>query len=336
MSETNGKNATLKNAALMAGVILLMLVGFEIYLRIGHAREMRAMEERHPNRELYTMRADDPRLVYTLVPNENGANSRGYRDYDYSHPKDSRTFRIIIIGDSVAQGWSLELDEAFGKVLEQKLNADSAFLKYEVVVLARLGYSTSQQLVIFEEEAFEYEPDLILWSYCLNDPAHPFYHNANGELGRYFHRPTLQIGHWFGKRWFHLKQRIRGRRCDNPEFHHFMHCVYWPQVQRDIQRIGEIAEENHVPVVFMIHPVFEERHDDFSDYTLLDVHEKLTGTAADAGLTPLDLLDVFEPYPYEEIKFEWDNWYDPWHPNANGHKIIGDYIFDALVRNGMI
>ena len=39
---------------------------------------------------------------------------------------------------------------------------------YEVIVLARSGYSTSQELIIFEEEAFHYHPDVMLWSYVLN------------------------------------------------------------------------------------------------------------------------------------------------------------------------
>ena len=57
----------------------------------------------------------------------------------------------------------------------------------------RSGYSTSQELVILEDEAFQYNPDLVMWSYVLNDPAHPVYHNANGELGCFWYTPSILL-----------------------------------------------------------------------------------------------------------------------------------------------
>ena len=43
----------------------------------------------------------------------------------------------------------------------------------EVILLACTGYSTSQELVLLRNETFQYQPDLVLWCYVLNDPADP-------------------------------------------------------------------------------------------------------------------------------------------------------------------
>lgn len=327
------KNDMLKNLGLLAGIMLVMFVAAEMVLRSAHRRELQSIESRHPGRDsLKTIPSDDPRLIYTISPAARGSNSQGYMDSEHTKQKPAGVYRIVIIGDSVAQGWEILPALSFAKVLERELNtaADStaAHPPFEIIVLARLGYSTSQELVLFEEEAFEYDPDLILWSYCLNDPAHPVYHNANGELGRYYYKPTSYAWYFVARRLFHLRQRIKARNC-NGEYHSVLHCVYWDQVETDIRRIAGVANERGVPCVFMIHPVFQEGIA-FSQYTLRGLHIRLADTATEAGLIPLDLLPAFEPYPPEDIKLHRDNWYDPWHPNLCGHRILAGYMRDFL------
>ena len=78
------------------------------------------MALRYQGHELCTMRAPDPRLIYTYRPNTCGANAQGYSDMDYPYDKSPASYRIVIIGDSVAAG--LSKTEKFGKILEQQLN----------------------------------------------------------------------------------------------------------------------------------------------------------------------------------------------------------------------
>jgi len=330
------KSDMLKNFALLAVAMLVMFVTAEVYLRAAHKKELRAIESRHTGRDsLKTISSDDPRLIYTISPAVRGVNSQGYIDSEHAKRKPAGVYRILIIGDSVAQGWEVRPDQSFAKVLERELNEKNADADttgaqppFEVIVLARLGYSTSQQLVILEEEAFEYEPDLILWSYCLNDPAHPVYHNANGELGRYYYKPLSHAWYFVSKRLFHLRQRIKARGCEN-EYHSMLHCVYWNQVEEDIRHIAKVADERDVPCVFMIHPVFQKGIA-FEWYTLGDLHKQLTETATASGLIPLDLLPALQPYPAEDVKLHWNDWYDPWHPNPRGHRLLGQYMRDFV------
>lgn len=312
----------------------------EIYLRIlytiEHNRLILKYKDRDKNRELCTAASNIPGLVYTFIPNKCGCNRHGYYDYEYSYTKDDRVYRIIIIGDSIAQGQGVKLEESFGKVLEKKLNnlLKSKKYKIEVIILALSGYSTSQELILLKKEALCYSPNLIIWSYVLNDPAHPIYHNANGELGRYFFKPKIHTISFILKKLFEIKEKIKSKNCDK-EYHKLLHCVYWDQIESNINQIGHISEKNNVPIIFLIHPVFE-KNKDFNIYSLNLLHKKLSKAASKSGLIVLDLLDAYKAYNPDEIKLHNKKWYDPWHPNVKGHMIVAEYIYNNIDRKEYI
>ena len=212
--------------------------------------------------------------------------------------------------------------------MERKLNNSIEGKKFEVIVLAENGYSTIQELILLKNEAFDYHPDLIIWSYALNDPAHPVYHNANNELGRYFFKPKLHILSFVSYKLFALNEKRKGQNCGK-EFHKFLHCVYWDQIDSYIKQIGEVSRDKSTPIIFLISPVFQKNRS-FSDYTLTSIHIKLANLSSEVGLIPLDLLDAFKPYGPDELKQHRKDWYDPWHPNAKGHMVMADYIYKRI------
>ena len=327
---------TLINLGLLSFFVLLGLIIVEIYLRYTQQQQHQALVQKYQeiekeslSRKLCAQASKTPGLIYEIIPNQCGANSHGYFDNEYSYEKAPETKRIVVIGDSIAQGLGLdqEADDTFGKRLERQLNSDTD-QNIEVIVLAVTGYSTSQELIVLQEQALKYDPDLIIWSYVFNDPAHPIYHNANGELGRYFYQPKIQVAHLLSKGFFSINEAIKAIPCDK-EYHQHLHCVYWDEISANLNQIGDISQSNNIPVIFLIHPIFEDNND-FSQYSLLNIHQKLTEAADKAGLISIDLLNVFEQYPSEELKLQPQ---DPWHPNEEGHQIIADVIEDYLGAN---
>jgi lysophospholipase L1-like esterase len=236
-----------------------------------------------------------------------------------------------LIGDSVAEGRDVAPDSTFGRVLEREMNAQGDY-HYEVILLARSGYSTSQEIELLRTEAFRYHPDLILWSYCLNDPADPVYHDANGSLGRYYYRPRSYLLELFRAAWFRARQHFLGRHCPR-EFHAFIHCAYWRDVVNNLHRIASIALARHVPVILVIHPIFEDRPS-FDDYALAGVHERLVDAARDAGMESIDLLPDFRRYAPSDLKIHRADFFDPWHLNALGHRVTADAIRRRLTPTG--
>ena len=319
-----------RNMLLLVAALLVVLVPGELVLRARAGRAREAIRAGFGEGELCTMASSDPRLIYTYRPNECGANAQGYRDAEHSFAKPERTFRIVLIGDSVAEGRDVPADSSFGRVLERVLNARGDSLHYEVILLARIGYSTSQELALLEDEAFRYDPDFIVWSYCLNDPADPVFHNANGALGAYYYRPKLHLVALAKAFAFRAGQKWRARGCPT-EFHAFVHCTFWRDVESNLERIGEVASDHVVPVVFLVHPVFEDKPS-FEDYALADLHARLDEVAAQAGLIPLDLLAAFRGYDPRELKVDRRDYFDPWHMNELGHRLTAAYVETSIVQ----
>lgn len=313
--------------------LLVVFAGAELYLRWRADVAREVLRATIGERELCTERSPDRRLIYTYRPGTCGANSRGFRDREHTTEKPARTYRIVLIGDSVAEGRDLAADSTFGSILEREMNADSTGWSYEVILLARIGYSTEQELVLLEEEAFRYQPDLILWSYCLNDPADPVFHNANGALGAYYHRPRSQVWELFRAGSFRVRQAMAARKCPR-EFHAFLHCAFADQVRSDIKRIAKVAGEYRTPVILLVHPVFENKPS-FEDYSLSEVHTSLVETARANGMQAIDVLEAFRFHTPASLKLDNPDYFDPWHMNASGHRVTADFVHQHLAVTGV-
>lgn len=314
--------------------LLVVMTAAEVTLRVQAAHERARIRATLGDKALCTQRAKDRRLIYTYIPGRCGANSRGFRDVEHTPQKPKGTFRIALIGDSVAEGRDVPEDSTFGRDLQRMLNAADSTRHYEVILLARAGYSTSQELVLLEDEAPRYHPDLILWSYCLNDPAHPVYHNANGQLGAYYYRPRLYLAALVDRALFRIKQHFRGENCPK-EFHAFIHCAFRKEVRQDIGHIASDAREMGVPVAFVVHPIFEDKPS-FKGYALAGVHARLDRAAREAGMVPIDLLPAFSAFAPADLKIHRTDYFDPWHLNVLGHRITAAVIRDHLVAAGLV
>jgi hypothetical protein len=169
----------------------------------------------------------------------------------------------------------------------------------------------------------------VLWSYVLNDPADPIFETANGELGIFHYAPRSHLAHFVATRLFLLRDAWRGRGCP-VEYHARLHCVYARQIAWDLARIGEWSRTHRVPVVFAIHPVFEEGGR-FETYSLRDVHADVSAMAESAGLRVVDLLDAYRGRDPESLKLpDPPGWHDAWHPNAEGHRLAAEYLAARL------
>ncbi len=287
------------------------------------------LRSRYPDRPRCSEASEVPELVYTYVSGRCGFNSRGHSDRERSFVKPAGTLRVLLIGDSVAAGDGVERDQRFAAVLERLLG--SRLGATEVVVLARTGYSTSQELYVLEDEAASYHPDLVLWSYVLNDPANPVFHNANGELGRFFVDPGRPLAFFLRRKWFRIVEKWRERGCST-EYHAHLHCAYSDQVDDSVRRMAAFSRDREIPVWVVIHPVFEDRSS-FVDYSLVPLHRELRARFAAEGMPVLDLVDAYrDRAPAALALRQADGRIDPWHPNVEGHAIAASAIADWIDR----
>ena len=99
-------------------------------------------------------------------------NSKGIRGPEYEYKKTDNEYRILILGDSFADGYMVKFSEMFSEVMKNKLNNIVADKKVESINAGTIGWSTDQELIFFQNEGRKYNPDLTVLMFYENDVAY--------------------------------------------------------------------------------------------------------------------------------------------------------------------
>lgn len=133
----------------------------------------------------------DPLLGWRKVPNaearyttteydvEVKINSRGLRGPELGYEKTEGVYRVLVLGDSFTEGYTVDAETVFVEVMGRELNEVSE-RRVEAINGGTGGYSTDQELLFYRSEGQKYEPDLVLLMFVGNDP----WFNAQGSYPR--------------------------------------------------------------------------------------------------------------------------------------------------------
>ena len=101
-------------------------------------------------------------------------DANGIRGLDplYNKPQGAR--RVVVIGDSFVDGYTVATPERMTEVLASRLGK-----RFEVVNLGVGAYSTDQELLLLERQGWKYQPDLVLLAFYYND----VFFNGEKSLG---------------------------------------------------------------------------------------------------------------------------------------------------------
>jgi hypothetical protein len=107
-------------------------------------------------------------------------NDQGLRD-DKPHPyaKPDGVYRVLLIGDSFTEGFTVDLDEHFAPDLERRLTA-AAGAAVEVLNSGVSAWGNGQELLYYSLEGSRFSPDLVV---LLFNPGNDIGENVPG-LGR--------------------------------------------------------------------------------------------------------------------------------------------------------
>ena len=161
----------LGNLLLAAAAVLLTLLVAEPVVRLFRPFNM--------NERDVAMRYD-PMLGWSMVPHNRGVyapdageieelNSRGLRGPEHPYEKPAAEYRILVIGDSFAEGRLVSFRDTTFEVLERELRRTGLRPRFEVIGAGTGGYSTDQELLFFETEGRKYAPDLTVLMFYEND-----------------------------------------------------------------------------------------------------------------------------------------------------------------------
>jgi hypothetical protein len=118
-------------------------------------------------------------------------NSRGQRGPERDYEKPDGTRRVLLLGDSFAEGYYVPEEASARAVLERALGA--ACGPTEVLNGGTAGYSTDQELLLYRLEGRRYHPDLVVVFFFGND----LYYNTSGYGTAGRPKPCFELAsHW--------------------------------------------------------------------------------------------------------------------------------------------
>jgi D-alanyl-lipoteichoic acid acyltransferase DltB (MBOAT superfamily) len=269
------------------------------------------------------VRATDDYRIHELLPFANmvfkGArfhtNGWGMRDQEYSRTKPPGTYRIALLGGSFVMGSGIADDETFETILEEHLNRDftpRSELRYEILNFATGASGPLQRLLTLELKAFAFQPDAVLYVTQTGDFTMAV-HNMRLALERdiappypFVRRLMEQAGIRKGMSESEMLRRLRP---------HAEALLSW--VEQTIA--SECAQRGALPIWVWL--------------PALDPAKRAEAPRhAPAGFAAMDLQDVFDERDLARLRVrDWD-----FHPNAEGHRMIAERLYDEIVKRGGI
>jgi hypothetical protein len=120
-------------------------------------------------------------------------NAHGLRGPEVEYEKPHGTRRVLVLGDSFAEGYYVNDEDSLRAVLEGLLRAQGCG-PVEVLNAGTIAYSTDQEYLYFKNELYRYQPDVVALLFFYNDllynasafgpggEAKPYFVVENGAL----------------------------------------------------------------------------------------------------------------------------------------------------------
>jgi len=233
--------------------------------------------------------------------------------------------RLIVLGDSVTDGYGVETSERYQNQLAALLEREGE--RYEVITLAMPQYSTAQEVALFERVGVPLEPDWLVLGYVLNDPI------ADGSINNFFRRdlaPSLLL-YWVSARLARISPESKKmEECEQFDYYSHSHCDrdLWGAVQGAFQRLEALSRRDGFRVLVAIFPLLErDPAASFSTYPWASVNAQVAREVRSHGFEVLDLLPAFATRTPAEIKI---NRGDVLYPNGLGHRLAAEAIFARI------
>ncbi len=293
--------------------------------------------------------ASNPRIGYELVPHFEAttggamldfagkANSLGFRDREHALAKKPGVYRILVLGDSITQGLSIErAEDIYTSVLERQLNTDG--VRVEVLNFGVSGYNTQQEVETLREKGLRFAPDMVVLAACVNDS----YLDCGGIL-RYLqaekdqHRvaigtpPVLTRSALGRLLWVTLESAGGGSTSLQEEFTELADNT----MGENLAELARLATAHDFEVVVLWFPRLVDAYNSRDRELLAEVQRRsVAGGFFLLDLTPgLVACAEAEPIAVDAI-----------HPNRRGHRCVGETvafylrteILPAIKRSGRV
>lgn len=307
--------------------LFAILIFGEVFLRIYLRNKIifdiemtrYALTTKIDSKNLFIGHVHKPNVQVKLMGVMVETNSDGLRDKEYSI-KRNKAYRIIFLGDSSTFGWGVEKESTFEYLIEEKLNLAHPA---EIINFGIGNYNTEQEVNLFLEKGLKYQPDKVVVFYSINDAE-----KIPQKYKLWFFGYSRLFTFYWSKISI-LVSNIYGSASYKEYYSNLYHNGFsgWTRAEKAFLRLKNVCDNNGIKLQVVLLP---ETHD-FVNYPFKNEHNFITAFLKSHAISVIDLAPFFESYT-EPAKLLWVA-NDDAHLNANGHKLVAEYVFDFIANN---
>lgn len=238
-------------------------------------------------------------------------NQHGMRDKDYMLQKPEDTYRIALLGGSYEMGAGVGDNENYESVAEDLLN-NRYDRKFEILNFAVGGYHLIENVYNTKFNVLRFKPDALIYTAHSNE----FYRMKSRLIDLFTSK--VEIEDPFLRK-IKSKSGIKSRMCrlekDNRLKPYIKSIIEW-----GYNTIANDCKTNGIKPIWVYVPALGD-----GDYD--PDFDVVSSIAKEAGFEIIILKDLFKDHNFKNlIVAPWD-----YHPNSNGHRIIGNKLFKEIV-----
>ncbi len=309
--------------------ILIALAAIELVVRMLLDDGMQFDLEMKKYALLLKVVSDNPRIGHTHRPNGKAhvmgvdvtTNSAGFRDREFAVDRPPGGLRIMMLGDSLTEGWGVPQDATVSKVLERLFRdaGDPA----EVINTGVGNLNTTMEVEAFLQDWARFSPNVVVLNYFINDAEHNPPHDTVNLLSKY------------SSAWTYITSRIdvairmagRGNQRGWKEYYRGLYDAKinpggWDNVKAAIRKLQEYCANNGIRLFIVNYPELRE----LDPYPFEREEAMLRDHSAQLGISYLNLLNGVKKEAPESL---WVTRPDP-HPNAKADALFARSLFDWL------
>jgi lysophospholipase L1-like esterase len=310
---------------------IMVFGGVELGLRgVGWPSPDGQFEHREP---FWVADADEVDKAYPHPEQESSfavsTDGRGLRGPLHSVDKPVGTRRVMTMGCSTTFGWGVDDAESYPAQLEERLQA-GGYGKWEVINAGQPGYTSFQGLWLWDQVARDYDPDVVLIGFVVQDARRAAYTDKSQAIlqqdARYLKRNLL----WRSRAYLGLKSMLGQVQVRAKERGEGDASAAWRVPPADYvdnlrQLVGRVQDAGALPVLFgfpLERAGYTETH-----RTILKAAGLELGVA---WFDPQQRMD--QASRSQTLYFERDRG----HANAEGNQLIARWVQEFLDEKGLL
>lgn len=325
------KKSALQNLLLVLGSIFFSLGVMEIGLRLLPSN----LEQEAPLWIPYEQRMTNTRIneVHKKISK---LNRYGFNDQEHSPRKTPDVTRIAVLGDSFVWGIGVEDRVIWTNKLLRLLNENG--VKSEILNWGKPGWSTLDQYRFLKSDGAQYDFDLLLVGFVVNDPVMDEsnikrFIYTGGVIDRFLVQP---VSRYLFPNAIALSVDLINSFFDtffDYGYMNWLNKVYTEEnlkkYQALLKEMSEYCRERHIRMLFVMTP---ENHNSW----LQQRFEKIIPLLKDAGIDHMNLYpSVYKELHHIPNRKLWANPADG-HPGDRVTDVYARHVYQYLINDGYL